>query len=400
MREPVAVVTAPQLGVNDDVAVLIEWHVESEARVHAGDRLCTLETSKAVFDVEATAAGHVLPLVDAGAEVAVSAPIALIGDDLDALHAERSRLAEARPAGSRPHEDSGARQAPAIRRMASSGPRGSATGPDDLRATDKAKRLAAALGVDLREVAARGIIREQDVRRHHEQRARSATPSADALSWDETRPPVVIYGAGRGGLTVLECLRLTGTHAVVCLLDDAPPIGRRELELPVFPGSALETLVARGVRALACAIADARVRLRIRQRCEMLGVELINVIHPAARIAPSVRMGVGNYVKAGAVIETNTRIGDCCIIDNGAVIPHDNVIGDGCHLAPGASLGSSITVGDRSIIGIGASVATGVTIGRDVIVSVGSAVTRDVPDHTVVEGVPARTVGARSRRAD
>ena len=108
------------------------------------------------------------------------------------------------------------------------------------------------------------------------------------------------------------------------------------------------------------AIAGGAIRLKKKSFLEESGVELINVIHPSAFLAPSVQLGVGNYVKARAVIETNTRVGDCCIIDNGAILAHDNVIEDGCHIAPGVSLGSSITVGARTINGIGASVSTGV----------------------------------------
>ena len=106
-------------------------------------------------------------------------------------------------------------------------------------------------------------------------------------------------------------------------------------------------------------------------------------------------MGVGNYVKAGAIVETNTVVGDCCIIDNGVVIAHDNSIGDGCHIAPGVAMGSGITVGVLAVVGTGASVATGVHVGKSAIVGPGSGGVKDVPDLAVVEGVPARVVGQR-----
>jgi acetyltransferase-like isoleucine patch superfamily enzyme len=41
-------------------------------------------------------------------------------------------------------------------------------------------------------------------------------------------------------------------------------------------------------------------------------------------------------------------------------------------------------------IGSGAAILCGVTIGRGAMIGAGAVVTRDVPDHAVVAGVPAR----------
>jgi acetyltransferase-like isoleucine patch superfamily enzyme len=43
-------------------------------------------------------------------------------------------------------------------------------------------------------------------------------------------------------------------------------------------------------------------------------------------------------------------------------------------------------------IGSGAIVTDGVTIGRGAVIAAGAVVTRDVPEHTVAAGAPARPV--------
>ena len=71
----------PEVAANSTAAVLHEWSVAEQAEFAAQDVLATVETDKAVVDVEAEAAGVVLRLlVPAGATVEVGAPIAVLGD--------------------------------------------------------------------------------------------------------------------------------------------------------------------------------------------------------------------------------------------------------------------------------------------------------------------------------
>lgn len=51
-----------------------------------------------------------------------------------------------------------------------------------------------------------------------------------------------------------------------------------------------------------------------------------------------------------------------------------------------------IKVGSNVHIGIGVTVMPGVSIGSNCIIGVGAIVTRDIPDNSVVVGVPARVI--------
>ncbi len=374
MFEGLHVISTPQLGVNDEVAIVTTWYVPDEGTVSSGQPICALETTKALFDVEAEAAGYVVHLVNTGVEVKVSEPIALIGSRLEILRREKNQYV------GRLRTERGSYEA----------------GGGSLRATERAKVLAHRLGVDLAKLPVRGIVREQDVREYFEgSRVPDQKQLAVEISWDPARKPVIIYGAGRGAVTLRECLELQGPYHVVGFIDDDPESIRTLCGLPVYNSSRLEEVIQQGVRSLAGAIARGEARLRILRKCETLSIDLINVIHPRAYIAPSVKMGTGNYIKAGAIIDTNAVVGSCCIIDNGAVIAHDSVIGDGCHIAPGVVMGSDVHIGELAVVGIGASIGTGVRIGRSTIISVGSSVVRNASDYSIIEGIPGKVVGKR-----
>jgi pyruvate dehydrogenase E2 component (dihydrolipoamide acetyltransferase) len=86
------VLRMPSVSANATEAVLAEWLVAEATEFAAADALATVETDKALVDVEADVAGVVLKtLVPAGSQVEVGAPIAVLGapgeqvDDLPAL---------------------------------------------------------------------------------------------------------------------------------------------------------------------------------------------------------------------------------------------------------------------------------------------------------------------------
>jgi pyruvate dehydrogenase E2 component (dihydrolipoamide acetyltransferase) len=85
----------PEVAANAAEAVLQDWSLEDSSAFSAEEVLATVETEKAVVDVEAEEAGVLLRrLVAAGSQVEVGAPIALLGDpdervdDIDALLAD------------------------------------------------------------------------------------------------------------------------------------------------------------------------------------------------------------------------------------------------------------------------------------------------------------------------
>lgn len=71
----------PQLGNSVESVVVLAWKIAPGDSIDLGDVVCEVETDKATMDVESTVSGTVLQLlVDAGEEVAVRAPLLVVGE--------------------------------------------------------------------------------------------------------------------------------------------------------------------------------------------------------------------------------------------------------------------------------------------------------------------------------
>lgn len=208
---------------------------------------------------------------------------------------------------------------------------------------------------------------------------------------------VVGLGAGGHAKVVIDILRLTGGVELIGLVDPkhelwnvvvagVPVLGGDEMLNELSQDGVTHAFIGLG------SIGNMQPRQQLYETAIDAGFRMISAIHPQSVVSPSVLLGQGPTIMAGAIINPDARLGDNVIVNTGAIVEHDCHINNHVHVASGARLASTVNVGNGVHIGAGATIIQEISIGEGAIVGAGATVIRDVAPWTVVVGVPAEPI--------
>jgi len=156
-------------------------------------------------------------------------------------------------------------------------------------------------------------------------------------------------------------------------------------------------------------------------------------IHPSAIVDAGAELGEGCRVWHFVHISTGARIGRDCSFGQNVFVGNDVTIGNNVKIQNNVSVYDAVTLEDdvfcgpsmvftnvynpRSAVsrkaeyrrtrvkrgatlGANSTIVCGTTIGRYAFIGAGAVVNRDVPDHALMLGVPARHAGWMSRHGE
>ncbi|GIQ69987.1 carbonic anhydrase [Xylanibacillus composti] len=183
-------------------------------------------------------------------------------------------------------------------------------------------------------------------------------------------------------MTNCEILGVTLPHSETETVLDAPVLGQDQQILHHSPN---EVMLVNAIGY----VGRSRKRINIYHFFKERGYRFHTVIHPSAIISSYTQLGEGVQIMAGAILQAGTSVGCNAVVNTKASVDHDCWVGAHTHIAPGSTLCGHVRLGEESFVGAGAVLLPHKEVGNRCTIGAGSVVVKDVPDDTVVMGVPA-----------
>ena len=210
-------------------------------------------------------------------------------------------------------------------------------------------------------------------------------------------PSLIIIGAGGHAKVVADTAALIGWKIDGHTDLDPSMFGSKILDRPILGSDDILSKWDPKSVSLVMGIGvgfneerdNRQMRSQLFDRLRKEGFEFENIVHPLTAVSDTVKLSVGVFIAAGAVVQANCEIGKNCVINTGALIDHDCTLADHAFIAPGAVLSGGVNVGACALIGAGATILPSLDIGENAIIAAGATVTKPVSAGTIVMGTPA-----------
>ena len=134
-------------------------------------------------------------------------------------------------------------------------------------------------------------------------------------------------------------------------------------------------------------------RISLVNKFESLGGKPRTIISEYANISPfGTNIGAGTVILGNAQITSNVSIGKYCLLYMNTSITHDVFIDDFVELSPSVSISGRCRIGKGTFLGVGVNILPDIKIGKNCLIGAGTVVTKDIPDKSVVVGIPGEII--------
>lgn len=370
------IIPMPQFTVNDDAAVIIEWHKKNGDAITKGEIICIAETTKASFEIGADHDGYIFQLAEVSTKVKIGDPLAVVTlKEKDSLESIKQWLLKT------------------VQKKDSTQSKKNKT------YTKKAMILANRLGFDINSVSvAGGKITEKDVLEYYDELKLSGKINntdvmdlIDDIYISNKMEKVLIVGGGDGAAQILDALRGSRTQRAIGIVDDnarlkgkiitgAPILGRIDTEYvaELYKAGRFDSAVI----SISTNIA---FRDKVFDDFTKKGIPFTNIIHPTSYVGLNVSLGTGNVILAFSHIGVCAEIHNNNFLSAYTSIEHHNILGNSCSFGPGVLTSSSVKIGDKVKFGTGVFIEPFVKIGSNSTIASGSVLTGNVPEGHIVK---------------
>ncbi len=209
-----------------------------------------------------------------------------------------------------------------------------------------------------------------------------------------------MVGSGELSDRLIYYFEDTGFGRVVGMFDDFETVGVIKNDRPIL-GKAEEIPSAfrkGGFDAVAIAVGykHRRFRKEVYAALKRQDVPIATFVHPTSYVEKSALLQEGSIVLVDCTIDMDARIGENVLLDFRCFVAHHVKIGSHTYCGAAVNLAGNAEIGECCFLGINTTCIDGVSVGRNVQTAAGSVVTKDVPDHSLIAGVPAVVRKTRS----
>lgn len=204
-----------------------------------------------------------------------------------------------------------------------------------------------------------------------------------------------IYGSGGLGREVLflskQINELKSKWAHIIFIDDFAT-AQSQNEVDIFSFENMRKQYDISEIEISIALGEPKYRYELANRVSESGFLLATLIYPSVVIPETTQVGEGSILASNSYISCDVTIGKNVLLQPHASVGHNCIIQEHSVLSSFVSLGGNCKIGKKTFIGMSVPVKEGISIGDNVIVGMGSCVQRDIPEHVIAMGNPARAI--------
>ncbi len=182
---------------------------------------------------------------------------------------------------------------------------------------------------------------------------------------------------------------------VIGILDDNEALHNKEVEGVAIKGPLHNAAKFSTDISFVLGIGSYKTRIQryhILHRLKLPEQRFASLIHPAAKIYRSSKIGYGSIIHTGTVVFNNTNIDSFALIVANSIIGARNIIGKGAIITSHVATTTNVKIGSFSFIGTNSSIAEYVEIGPGAMIGMGSVVNKDIPPGAIAFGNPIRFI--------
>ena len=251
------------------------------------------------------------------------------------------------------------------------------------------------------------------------------------ISWQNNIPVPARAEPERVGIPQAEPLRQECQHFLDCISNGSRPItdGHEGLKVLRLLNAGQASLNEHGRKIYLGGVGtpadtDGTDKIAVGKKKKIIAPDIF--VHPTAIIDDNVQIGSGTKIWHFSHVLAESKIGERCNIGQNVVIGPNVYIGNGCKIQNNVSVFKGVTLEDGvfcgpsmvftniynpraeirkmdqvrptrvkkgATIGANATIVCGTTLGNYCFIGAGAVVNKNVPDHALVVGNPAKQIG-------